>query len=157
MYQTNENKRNTGLWVLAIVCVAIIVLSLAGGAAYTAVREAHFSAAKANIGHIEAVMLLAESKAEKDGLGAAPEVYDNVIKSYGDGQAQSLTAYEKYILAFMLDSFGPKRDFDFAVTRYQDASGAYMQVYYFPVAGRTDMKRDRYYVLNGNNVSEKNP
>lgn len=142
--------------VLITAGIALVLLVLCGGAAFTAVKGAQLSAAKASIGHIEAALLLAETKAELDGLGSPPETYQNLLKSYGSDADSALNSYEKYILETMLAYFGPSRDFDFAVTRYQGSADFQTQVYFFPKAGQTDMKRDRYYFLSGNTVSENN-
>lgn len=157
MHQKDDKKNSaTGIWILAIVSVAIMILSLSGGAAYTAVQKARLSAARANIGHIQTALQLAEMQAEQDGLGPPPQTYENLLKSYNDAKSTPLSPYEKYILAHLLDLFGSNRDFDFAVTRYQDATGAHIQVYYFPVAGRTDVKRDRHFIMTGGVITEKN-
>lgn len=155
-YTDGKRHGNTALWVTSLVAVAIIVFAICGGAAYTAVGQARLSAARASIGHIEAVLLMSEMRAEKDGLGEPPPAYQNLIKSYDDSSSVIPTSYEKYILTTMNESFGPGRDFDFAVTRYQDSGGSHVQVYYFPNAGRTDMRRDRYYLLTGGVVTEHN-
>lgn len=152
----DNEKKSPLLYLFIMAAVAIILFVLCGGAAYTAVKSARLSAARASIGHVEAVLLLAEVRAEQDGLGPPPETYQNLIKSYDDGTGASLTPYENYILAAMLDTFGSARDFDFAVTRYQDGAGLHTQVYFFPYLGQTDMKRSRYYLLQGSTVSENN-
>lgn len=154
---SSADKKSPFLYVIITCLVAAIFFAILGGAAHTAVKAARFSAAKASIGHVEAVLLLAEVKAQQDGLGPPPETYPNVIKSYGDGTNAALTMYENYILEAMLTAFGPLRDFDFAVSRYQDGAQIYTQVYYFPNIGQTDTKRHLYYLLKNNVVTENSP
>lgn len=151
-----ERAVKTMPWVLAMVCMAAIIFSLCGGAAFTAVKDARLSAARASIGQIEAVLLLAEKSAQENNYGAPPAVYQNVLKSYDDGAGVILSDYERYVLKTMLDSFGTARSFDFAITRYQQGNSIYTQVYYFPVRGRTDVRTDRYYLMEGSSVTEKN-
>ena len=129
-----------------------MVFALCAGAAYSAVQEAQFAAAKAGIGQIEATLFLAEKKAEADGMGAPPDAYTHMLRSYGAGAEESLNAYEKYVLNALLDSFGPNRGFDFAVTRYKDASGEHIEVYFFPVRGQTNTNNDRYYQMRADEV-----
>lgn len=150
---SGDKKEYSAVWITAIVCTAVVIFAICGGAAYTAVQQARLTAAKASIGQIEAVLLLAEEKSLQDGLGPVPEAYENLIKSYDGAAAANLTPYENYILNAMLDSFGPNREFDFAVTRYQDSAGQHLQIYYFPQRGRTDLKIDRYYVMYDGKVS----
>lgn len=153
---TDNEKMPVALWGLALVCIAAIIFSLCGGAAYTAIRQARLSAAKASIGQIEAVLFLAEDNAEKNGYGPAPAIYGNLLKSYDQSSEASLTEYERYVLKAMLESFGTERDFDFAITRFEDSAGIHTQVYFFPYRGHTDMRRSRYYQMTGGQVVEYN-
>lgn len=150
-----EKKELSLAWLVAMVCTAVVVLALCSGAAYTAVQQARLTAAKASIGQIEAVLLLAEEKAERDGLGAPPETYGSMLKSYDGEFKTDLTPYENYVLNAMLDSFGSGRDFDFAVTRYQDGAGIHTQIYFFPSRGKTDTRLDRHYVMLDGKVTAK--
>lgn len=158
MHQTNNDRQNLPLavWVLVVLCLAVVIFALCGGAAYTGIQQARLSAAKASIGQIEAVLYLAEEKAQQDGYGAPPASFENLLKSYDDASGIILSPYEDYVLKAMLESFGPNRDFDFAITRYEDGAGVHTQVYYFPDKGKTDTRKDRYYLLKGGVVTEEN-
>ncbi|MDL2293857.1 hypothetical protein LJC60_04415 [Ruminococcaceae bacterium OttesenSCG-928-D13] len=158
MRENREEKRTIGmgLWVLSMVCVAVVCFALFGGVAYSGIRQAQLSAATASLGQIESTLLLAERYAEDNGYGAAPRAYDNVLRSYDDSSYTGLTPQEKFVLDTMLDSFGQSRNFDFAITRVEDSSGVQTQIYFFPVKGRTDARRDHHYLLSGGKVLEKN-
>lgn len=158
MQDSAQNRRgaSNALWLLALVCVAVTVFALCAGAAYSGIRAARFDAARAHIGQIEAVLLLAEKAAEENGLGQPPEVYENLLKSYDDKTEITISAYERYVLDSMIESFGSARGFDFAVTRFADGAGVHTQVYYFPTRGGTDLRSDHYYLLSDGAVLEKN-
>ena len=156
MEQPSGKSHTSLLFIISLVAVALITLSLAGGAAYTAVREARLSAAKARVEQIGTVLLMAEMKAEQAGLGPAPESYDSLLKSYEGNAGYGLSEHDRFVLAYMLDAFGPGRDFDFAATRFADSGGSHLQIYYFPALGQTDVKRSHHYVLTAGALSEKN-
>lgn len=158
MSENREEKKKigVGIWILSMVCVAVVCFALFGGAAYASIRQAAFSAAKASLGQIEATLLLAERHAEDNGYGPPPAVYANVLRSYDDSSYTNLTPQEKFVLDSMLDSFGQSRSFDFAITRVADSAGVQTQIYFFPVKGRTDARRDHHYLLSGGRVTEKN-
>ncbi len=158
MHQTENDKRalSVGLWLAALVCLAAVIFALCGGVAFSAIRESRLAAAKAGIGQIEAVLYLAERTAELNGLGPAPTEYGDMLKSYDQASQIELGDYEKYVLTAMLATFGPARDFDFGVVRQRDVSGVQLQVFYFPVKGRTDVSKDRYYSMRGGQVVEVN-
>ncbi len=155
--ESNEKKSTyILLWVLSLVCAAGIIFAVCAGAAHTAVSEASLSAARASIGHIEAVLHLAEKTAEENGYGQASTVYENMLVSYDDDASASLSNHERYVLQTMLESFGEQREFDFAITRYAEGDDDKIQIYYFPVRGRTDVQIDEYYVMQDGQVSRKN-
>lgn len=158
MLQTSEEKKGapTFVWVVALVCVGAIIFALCGGAAYASVQQAKVSAAKASIGHIEAVLLLAEKEAEDSGLGAPPAAFSTLLKSYDSAGAAILPEYERTVLTLMLDSFGVGRDFDFAINRFSDGAGAHTQIYFFPVRGKTNVGTDKYYLLSAGQLTENN-
>lgn len=147
---------NVPLWVLSMVCVAVVCFALSAGAAYSHVREARLSAARASVGQIEATLLLAERYAEENGYGPPPAAYDNVLRSYDTSSNNQLTPQEQYVLSAMLEMFGARRDFDFAVSRVADGSATQTQIYYFPVKGKTDARFDRHYQKIGGKVAEIN-
>ncbi len=152
MQGMEKRQLSTGMWIFILICVGVIVFSLCAGAAYGAVQRANESAAKANIGQIEAALLLAEKTAELQGLGQAPSSYSNMIKSYDDTGA--LTEYELYVQRSMMEFFGPARDFDFAVTRGEDIGGTNVEVYYFPQKDQTDTREDEYYHMENGIVTK---
>ncbi|MGD9560392.1 MAG: hypothetical protein AB7V55_07290 [Oscillospiraceae bacterium] len=154
-----ENRRASwpvSVWVAALLCVSIVIFTLCSGAAYASVRQANMTAAKASIGQVEAVLNLAQCKAEADGLGAPATSFSTLIKSYDEAGAAVLPEYERYVLSAMLESFGPARDFDFAFSRFEDGAGVHTQVYFFPTRGKTDIKADRYYLFSAGVLSENN-
>lgn len=153
----DKKNTNTGLWITALILVAVVCFALCGGVAFSSIRQAELSAAKANLGQIEAVLLLAERYAEDNGYGPAPATYENVLRSYDDTTSiAKLTPQEKYVLDAMLEMFGQSRDFDFAITRITDGAGIQTQIYYFPVKGKTDARIDRHYLQIGDTIAEKN-
>lgn len=157
MHNSKDDKLpTTWVWVFSMVCMAVIIFAICGGIAYSSIQQARLAAAKASIGHIEAVLLLAEKTAEEEGLGTAPATYSSLLKSYGDSFEPDQTAYEKFVVSAMLQSFGPNRGFDFAITRFQDTAGIHTEVYFFPTKGRTNQKTDRYYLAADGVVTENN-
>ncbi len=146
---------SAAVWIIVLVCLSAIIISLAFGTAYAGIQAARTTAAKASLGEIETVFALAEVQAQEAGLTPPAGSYQNLLKSY-DSDTASLTPYERYVLETMLEMFGEQRDFDFAVTRYEDAAGLHTYVYYFPTRGQTDMRTDRYYVMIDNSFEEKN-
>ncbi len=149
-------RNNTGMWVLVLVCMAAVIFALTSGAAYTGISAARLSAAKASAGQIESVFLLAEVAAAETGLRPEEGTVKNVLKSYEDGSGAVLSEYEQYLLDYMMASFGPQRDFDFSVERYEDGSGVHLQIQFFPVKGRTNTGGDRYYMALDGVITEKN-
>lgn len=158
MHQADTEKgfSATTYWILALVCVAVVVFSLCGGAAFAGISQARYAAARAGTGQIEAVLHLAEEQAEKNGLGPRPATFTDLLKSYDLSYDEARTPYERYVLERMLDSFGPARSFDFAITRFEDAQGIHTQIYFFPTRGRTDLRADHYYHLSGGVLYEEN-
>lgn len=155
MQDEQQEKQPIGVWILVIVCSLAIVFTLASGAAYAGVNEARLTAAKASVGQIESVFYLAERTVRDDGHTPPEGSYDNLLKSYDDETDTLLSEYERALLDAMLLYFGAGRDFDFAVTRFEDGSGSHTRVYYFPVKGRTDLGRDPYYMtLDGQLTQE---
>ena len=154
--QQPSSRMSTGMWILVLVCTGAIILALTSGAAYTGISNARLSAAKASCGQIESVFLLAEKTAQGSGLRPKAENTDNLLKSYEDTEGAALSEYEKFVLDYMLETFGPSRDFDFAVKRFEDGTGVHTQIYYFPVKGRTNLSNDRYYVTTDGKISENN-
>ncbi len=146
----------TGLWILVLVCVSAVILALAGGAAYTGISAARLSAAKASAGQIESVFLMAEMAAAGEGLRPEGGSLQNTLKSYEDGTGASLGEYEQYLLDYMLAAFGPQRDFDFSVERYEDGSGVHVKIQFFPVKGYTSPGSDRYYLALDGVITENN-
>lgn len=146
----------TTLWVIALVCVATIIFAICGGAAFASIRQARLTAAQASCGQIEAVLFLAEIKAEQNGLGTRPSTFSDLLKSYDTAAETALSPYERFVLQAMMESFGSHRSFDFAVTRFEDGAGVHTQIYLFPVRGRTDVRRDRYYLMADGLVTEYN-
>ncbi|MDL2254218.1 hypothetical protein LJC49_09185 [Ruminococcaceae bacterium OttesenSCG-928-I18] len=145
-----------GIWILVIVCMGLVIFTLACGAAYTGISSARMTAAKASAGHIESVFFLAEKTAEENGLRPENETADNLLTSYGDSSDSELSDYEQFVLDSMLDTFGPQRDFDFAIKRFEDGSGVHTQIYYFPVKGLTNLNQDRYYLVTDGILTENN-
>lgn len=158
MNKTTNGKEpaSTTIWVIALVCVAAIIFALCGGAAFASIRQARLTAAQASCGHIEAVLALAENRAEQGGLGPRPATYSDLLKSYDTSAGAGLTQYEQFVLQALLEHFGSARTFDFAITRFQDAAGVHTQIYLFPNRGRTDVRRDRYYQMVDGVVTEYN-
>lgn len=157
MQETERQPRglSTGLWLLIVICTGAVALSLACGAAYSGIKSARSTAAKASLGQIESVMLLAEQAAEADGFTPQDGAFTGMLTSYS-GSGQTLTRYEKYLQETMMTVFGSNREFDFAVTRYEDSGGTHTYLYYFPQKGRTDLKNDRYFLLVDGQFSEHN-
>lgn len=151
MHTHNDDKAtfSTAVWALILLCVVVVVFTIACGAAYTGVENARLTAAKASLGHIESVFYLAEQRATAQGLTPPEGSYENLLKSYDSADSANLPDYEKFVLNSMLEIFGPARDFDFAVERYQDGAGMKTTIYYYPVKGRTDNKSDPHYILRG--------
>ena len=154
----HEEKKgaSTGVWVIVLICVAAVIFALCGGAAYSGIQQARLTAAKASIGQIEAVLYLAEERAEQQGLGTSPGSFSSLLKSYDNASVAMLPDYERAVIDDMLGSFGPARDFDFAISRHEDNTGVHTQIYFFPTRGRVDMKTDRYYLLSAGALSENN-
>lgn len=150
MQQKNNDNSSfgVGVWVLILLCLIVVVFTFACGAAYTGIQEARHSAAKASLGHIESVFLLAEARAREQGLTPPEGSYENLLKSYDEADSAALPEYEKFVLNAMLESFGPGRDFDFAVERYQDGPGMRTTIYYFPTKGRTNLGSDQHFILS---------
>lgn len=143
--EQRENNLPVGVWLLILLCAVVVVAAFAGGAAYTGVSQARHVAAKASLGQIESTFLMADRAAADEGLKPPGDGAESLIRSYdttGGG-----TAYEQYVQSAMLDAFGAARDFDFAVSRFEDAAGQHTRILYFPVAGRTDTGRDPYYLM----------
>ncbi len=145
-----------GAMALIFCFLAVVVAALACGGAYTAIQQARLSAAKASLGQIESVFFLAGAKAEESGLAAPAGSFDHLLKSYDEASEASLTPYEKYVLGAMLDNFGTARDFDFALSRYQDGAGMHTRILFFPVRGRTNTATDRYYLMVDGKILENN-
>ena len=154
--QKKASQPGIGVWLLVIVSIALVIFTLACGAAYTGISSARLTAAKASAGQIESVFLLAEKEAEINDLRPSDGSFDNMLKSYEDTTSSSLSDYEKFLLDSMLDTFGTGRDFDFAIKRFEDGSGVHTQIYYFPVKGRTNTSQDRYYLVTDGIISENN-
>lgn len=156
--QYSNEKRNlpATVWLMILACAVAVIFALCAGGAYAGIREAQLTAARASVGHIEAVLLLAEKNAAEAGMGQPPSSYSNLLKSYDDANSANLPDYEKYVLDRMLDSFGPQRDFDFAISRREDGTGRNVEIYYFPSIGRNDTGRDHYYLYSGGQIVEKN-
>lgn len=151
-----RTKSSVVLWVVVLVCVAAVVLTLAFGAAYTGIESARRTAALANLRQIESVLLLAEKSAEEEGLPSPVAGTEKMLKSYDETSWSELHAYERFLLDYMLDFFGPNRDFDFAVSRYRDAAGQHTYIYFFPVRGKNNLSSDKYYLmLDGNLVEQR--
>lgn len=142
--------------MLAVLCLAVVIIAICGGIAYTSIQQARFQVARAGIGQVEAVLLLAEKTAEENGMGSPPATFQSLLKSYDSRETISLPAYEKYLLNTMLQILGPQRDFDFAVSRYEDGAGVHTDIYFFPAAGYTDLQRDRYFLLHDGVISAVN-
>ncbi len=145
---------SVGIVTLVFACLLVVTVSLCSGAAYTAIQQARLSAAKASLGQIESVFYLAEAKAAQSGFTAPEGSYDHLLKSYDETGDTPLTQYEKYVLGAMLDTFGPNRDFDFALSRYQDGAGMHTRILYFPVRAHTNTGADRYYMMVDGKISE---
>ena len=146
-----------GTWILILISVVLLVGVLCAGVAYTEIKNAKVSAAKANLGQIESVFLMAEMQAKQAGL-AVPEngVLENMLKSYSNTGGKTLTPYEQYIQDTMMDYFGNNRSFDFAISRYQDSGGIHIIVYYFPIKGKNDTKNDQYFLVSNGEFSTHN-
>lgn len=149
LHDTEKKSGKATVVLLVGLCLFVIVLVVCAGAAYTGIQKAKDQAASAHVGYIEAVLLLAERQAADQGLGEAPAVYENMLQSYDNGGNIPMTTYERSVLQAMLERMGTHRDFDFAITRYEDGFGIHTVIYYFPTRGRTDMRRDAYYEYNG--------
>lgn len=146
---TEKNKgMSTSTWILLLLAAIVVTATISFGIAYSTINDAKITAAKTSIGQIEAVFNMAQMAAEQENL-KVPEngIIDNTIKSYHSGTGQPLSPYEQYIIDKMMDYFGENRDFDFAISRYQDVSGVNTIIYYFPMRGKTDAKVDKYYLL----------
>lgn len=157
--ETTEKQKQTPpttVWVAAIICISVVIFSVCAGASFAGINEARLSAANASCGHIEAVMYLAEAEAEKNGLGPRPNAFSDLLRSDDASRGASLTPYERFVLNAMLESFGENRNFDFAVTRFEDSSGVHSQIYFFPNLGRTSSQTDRYFLMNAGVVNEYN-
>ncbi len=139
---------STGIWLLIIVCVIVVMFTLACGAAYTGISKAQTAAVKASLGHIESTLYLAETKAQMEELVVPAGSYKDLLKSYSESEAVALPAYERYVLETMLDIFGPDRDFDFAIERYQDSDEMKTTIYFFPEKGKTNIDKDRHYIMS---------
>lgn len=146
--QAHSGQRGGNLplsvWLLIVLAVIAVVTAFAAGAAYTGISQARTVAARASLGQIESTYNLAGRAAADEGLKPEGDGEETLIQSYGSGGEQS--AYEAYVLSAMLDAFGPDRDFDFAVSRYEDLAGTHTRILFFPVLGRTDMGSDPFYV-----------
>lgn len=155
MYEEKENHNlPMSVWIIIIVCLAIVILSITAGASYSGIQEARFAAAKASLGQIESTFLLAEKEAEDEGLKATGDETDSIIQSY-DSTAE-MSQYDQYILNAMLDVFGSERGFDFAVSRYEDSAGTHIRILYFPVRGQTDTQGNEYYLMIDGAVNQNN-
>lgn len=157
MFEHENNSRNLspGVWLLILFSSSAIIITLAFGAAFTGIQTARQSAAKASLGHIESVLILAEYKASVNGYGNPGVPFSGMLKSYGEAETEALDAYSQFVLDTMLEVFGEERDFDFAVSRYDDGGG-HTIIYFFPVKGKTDLKTDKYYMLTDNIFSWHN-
>ncbi len=146
-----------GTWILIVFSAVLLVGVLCAGVAYSEIRNAKISAAKANLGQIESVFLMAEMQAKQAGL-SVPEngIMEGVIKSYSNTGGKTLTPYEQYIQDAMMDYFGNNSSFDFAVSRYQDSGGIHTIVYFFPVKGKNDTKIDQYFLVSNGEFSVHN-
>lgn len=156
MQDMEKEKHSWSISVITLVfaCLLVVVISFTSGAAYTAIQNARLSAAKASLGQIESVFYLAEIKAGQSGLTPPEGSYDHLLKSYDEAGDTPLTQYEKYVLGAMLDTFGANRDFDFALSRYQDGAGMHTRILYFPVRGYTNTGADRYYMMVDGKIME---
>lgn len=155
MYEEKESHNlPASVWLIIIICLAIVIFSITSGASYSGIQEARLSAAKASLGQIESTFLLAEHTAADENLKSTGADADNIIQSYDS--SVEMSQYDQYILNAMQDSFGADRDFDFAVSRYEDSAGVHIRVLYFPVRGQTDTRRDRYYLMIDGAVNQNN-
>ncbi len=154
--QGQTKTAGTGIWLLVLVCMGVVIACLAGGAAYTGISAARLTAAKASAGQIESVYLLADTLARQQGLRPQADSGERLLKSYEDGENTALTEYENFVLTTMLEVLGPERDFDFAISHFEDGSGPHTQVYYFPFKGQTNLSRDRYYFAVDGTIRESN-
>lgn len=143
-----EHRDNTlpgSVWLLILVCTSAVIIALAAGTAHTGISRARLSAAKASLGHIESVYVLADAAAADNSLRPEAGGAESLIRSYENDSSAS--AYEQYVLQVMLEAFGSGRDFDFAVSRFEDASGLHTSILYFPAKGRTNVRKDSYYLM----------
>lgn len=152
----SESKTAVSSWVLIVVSSFVVVLAMLGGAAYAAGRKAGLQAAQANISRIALALTNAEQAAVHAGFVQPAGSYSHWLRSYTVAEAAELSDFEQAVLADMFAQFGDERSFDFAVTKYENNAGGILHIYYFPVAGRTDVRYDHYYTANGNLVTEVN-
>lgn len=147
-----ESNLPVGVWLLILLCAVAVVVAFVGGAAYTGISQARHVAAKASLGQIESVYLMADAAAVGEGLKPAGEGEESLIQTYASSGSDS--AYEQYVRNAMLDAFGAGRDFDFAISRLEDAAGWHTRILYFPVLGRTDTNRDPHYLMLDGDIIE---
>ncbi len=141
----SKGHSNTGIWLVSFVCMALVIIALSSGAAYSGISVANEQTAQAHLNYIESTFLLAEATAMADDMEMPPSEEALQIYSYDHPNNTALSEYTRFIRSEMIDHFGANRNFDFSVHRYEDSDGMHLEVSYFPVRDLSNPELYPYY------------